>query len=448
MSTSAATKPSGIPWLGEVPAHWEAKRLKYLASTNDEALSETANPTQEIVYVEIGGVDAVEGIVAKEQLVLEDAPSRARRLVRHGDTIVSTVRTYLRAIAPIRDPEPNLIVSTGFAVIRPRELDPDYLGYALRSPYFVETIVSRSNGVSYPGINASEIGNIEVAYPPLPEQRAIAAFLDERTVRIDGLIARKQRLVQLLKEKRQALITRAVTRGLDANVKLKESGVPWLGEVPEHWGVKRFKHVVSVWGRIGFRGYTTEDLVDEGQGALALGASHIKDNGRVDVSDPVFLSWEKYYESPEIMIAKDDLIVVQRGYVGKVAHVHDNLGPATINPSLVLLKNAQANPRFLLYVLLGGYIQSKITTLLNATAVPMLSQEQIGNFDLLLPPRSEQDAIVDYVDRNTTRIDALITKVEQAVLRLQEYRTALISAAVTGKVRVLIGRSEDRKIRQ
>jgi type I restriction enzyme S subunit len=430
------SKPSGIPWLGEVPDHWKVKRLKYLASTNDDALSETADPTQEIVYVEIGGVDAVKGIVAKEQLILEDAPSRARRVVKEGDTIISTVRTYLRAIAPIRDPEPNLIVSTGFAVIRPRGLDLDYLGYALRAPYFVETIVSRSNGVSYPGINASEIGNIEVAYPPLPEQRAIAAFLDERTARIDGLVARKRRLVHLLKEKRQALITRAVTRGLDASVKLKPSGVPWLGDVPEGWEVKRFKHVVSIFGRIGFRGYTTDDLVDEGQGALALGASHIKENGRVDVSDPVFLTWAKYYESPEIMIAKDDLIVVQRGSVGKVAHINVDLGYATINPSLVLLKNAKANPRFLLYVLLGGYIQSKITTLLNATAVPMLSQEQVGNFDLLLPSRQEQDLIVEYLEKQTMQLDILLTKVEEAIDLLKEYRTALISAAVTGKMRV------------
>jgi type I restriction enzyme S subunit len=119
-----------------------------------------------------------------------------------------------------------------------------------------------------------------------------------------------------------------------------------------------------------------------------------------------------------------------------VAHVDRDLGPATINPSLVLLKGAKANPRFLLYVLLGGYVQSTITTLLNATAVPMLSQQQIGNFDLLLPPREEQDAIVDFIDRETTRIDALVTKVEAAVERLMEYRTALISAAVTGKVRV------------
>jgi type I restriction enzyme S subunit len=219
-------------------------------------------------------------------------------------------------------------------------------------------------------------------------------------------------------------------------VKLKDSGVPWLGEVPEGWEVKRFKHVVTVWGRIGFRGYTVDDLVDEGNGALALGASHITSDGGVDISEPVFLSWEKYYESPEIMIRKDDLIVVQRGSVGKVAHVDRDLGPATINPSLVLLKGAKANPRFLLYVLLGGYVQSTITTLLNATAVPMLSQQQIGNFDLLLPPREEQDAIVDFIDRETTRIDALVTKVEAAVERLMEYRTALISAAVTGKVRV------------
>ena len=112
-------KPSGVEWLGEVPEHWEVKRLKYTASINDEALPETTDPGFEMSYVDIRSVDLIRGIVTVEDMVFEDAPSRARRVVRDGDTIVSTVRTYLRAIAPIRNPASNTIVSTGFAVVRP-----------------------------------------------------------------------------------------------------------------------------------------------------------------------------------------------------------------------------------------------------------------------------------------------------------------------------------------
>lgn len=155
-------KPSGVEWLGYVPEHWSIKRLKYLTSINDETLAETTNPDLEIHYVDISSVDSTAGITRTEELLFDSAPSRARRIVRTGDTIVSTVRTYLRAIAPVVNPDPNLIVSTGFAVVRPRRMDHSYLAFALRSSFFIDKVVSMSVGVSYPAINASEIGLIEI----------------------------------------------------------------------------------------------------------------------------------------------------------------------------------------------------------------------------------------------------------------------------------------------
>jgi type I restriction enzyme S subunit len=216
-------KDSGIEWLGEIPEHWKVRRLKYTASINDEALPETTDPSYEFNYVDIGNVDPVKGIVAKEAYRFENAPSRARRIVRDGDTIVSTVRTYLRAIAPIREPEDHLIVSTGFAVVRPRRIDPDYLSYALRSPYFIETVVSRSTGVSYPAINAIDVGTIELLIPATNEQRAIAAFLDRETARIDVLIEKIRRSIDLLREYRTALITAAVTGKIDVRAEVPDA---------------------------------------------------------------------------------------------------------------------------------------------------------------------------------------------------------------------------------
>ncbi|MCB0810604.1 MAG: restriction endonuclease subunit S, partial [Flavobacteriales bacterium] len=228
-------KDSASHWFGEIPSHWDLKPLKYLASINDEKLADSTDRDEVIEYVDIGNVTLQQGICGSETLSFEKAPSRARRIVRDGDSIVSTVRTYLKAIAPIKQPPPNLIVSTGFAVIRPRALDPGYLSYHLQSSNFVEDVVSRSVGVSYPAINPTEIAEIELLQPLLEEQQAISAWLDERTARIDTLIAKKQRLIELLQEKRQAIISKAVTRGLDPHVKLKDSGIQWLGEVPEHW---------------------------------------------------------------------------------------------------------------------------------------------------------------------------------------------------------------------
>lgn len=209
-------KNSGVEWLGEIPAHWEVLRLKYTSSINDEALPETTDSDYELLYVDIGSVDASAGIQKKELMRFEDAPSRARRKVRHGDVIVSTVRTYLRAIAPINEPEDNLIVSTGFAVIRPRkQLKNGFAAYSLRAPCFVDAVVARSVGVSYPAVNAIDIGDLRVAAPPASEQRTIAAFLDRETGRIDDLSKQIEKSIDLLREYRTALISAAVTGKID-----------------------------------------------------------------------------------------------------------------------------------------------------------------------------------------------------------------------------------------
>ena len=163
----------------------------------------------------------------------------------------------------------------------------------------------------------------------------------------------------------------------------------------------------------------------------------MSDNGGIDLRQPIFISWPKYYESPEIVVEVGDLLVVQRGSTsGKVAIVSQDLGPATINPSVVLLKTPSANSTFLFYLLIGDYVQSSLKSYLSATAIPMLSQEQIGEIDTVIPPLPEQAAIAAYLDAETEKLDVLVGKVEQAVERLQEYSTALITAAVTGKIDV------------
>jgi type I restriction enzyme S subunit len=208
-------KPSHIRWIREFPAHWELKRLKYISKINKETLPETTNPDYELLYVDISSVDSTEGIKKKEPFIFESAPSRARRIVQDGDTIVSTVRTYLRAVAYIRQPEKNLIVSTGFVVIRPNRIDPQYLAYSLWSSYFIETVVSLSVGVSYPATNSTVVSCIELPLPPVDEQQAIVRFLDGIIELIDAQEAKIRQLIDRLVEYRQAIITSAVTGKID-----------------------------------------------------------------------------------------------------------------------------------------------------------------------------------------------------------------------------------------
>ena len=215
LEPSPRLKSSGVEWLGDVPEHWTATRLRFVASINDETLSDTEDPLRPISYVDIGSVDPVAGVVHSDDLVFEDAPSRARRLVQDGDTIVSTVRTYLRAIAPVRSPPSDMVVSTGFAVIRPLNMDPGFISWTLREYGFVEEVVACSTGVSYPAINPAKIGDLPIPLPPLVEQRAIATFLNCETERIDALCERAETAIERLKEHRTALITAAVTGKID-----------------------------------------------------------------------------------------------------------------------------------------------------------------------------------------------------------------------------------------
>lgn len=209
LNPNVRMKDSGIPWIGLIPEHWEVKRLQAVASCNDECLSENTSQKQEIEYVEIGNVDNVNGIRATEKMLFADAPSRARRITKKGDIIVSTVRTYLKAIAVIeRD---GLIVSTGFAVIRPNRINNKYIQFAMLSDCVINSIVANSYGVNYPAITANKLMKLSIPVPPPSEQQAIVDYIEAKLSKIDSCIADLQAEIDYLKEFKQRLISDVVT---------------------------------------------------------------------------------------------------------------------------------------------------------------------------------------------------------------------------------------------
>jgi type I restriction enzyme S subunit len=209
-------KPSGLGLLSEVPQHWEVKPIQWIASINDEVLPESTDGDYEIEYVDIGSVNLSSGIERSEIHKFKDAPSRARRIVKNGDVIVSTVRTYLKAIAFVKEPPENMIVSTGFAVIRSKSgLESNFAKFGLQSTNFIDEVISRSTGISYPAINASDLAKIKIPIPPIEEQIAICDYLDKQTLEIDSLISESKKIIVLLQERRSALISAAVTGQID-----------------------------------------------------------------------------------------------------------------------------------------------------------------------------------------------------------------------------------------
>lgn len=213
--------------------------------------------------------------------------------------------------------------------------------------------------------------------------------------------------------------------------KYKPSGVEWLGEIPEHWEVKRVKDFCDIKGRIGFRGYTKDDYVSAHEGALVIGATEMNENGFLKIANPQYISWNKYYESPEIMLKAGFLLVVQRGStVGKVAIVDNSIKIATINPSLVVLKNIQINNIFLLYFLSSLSTQSLIKSQTVSTAIPMISQDQIGKYEVLIPSKTEQTAIATSLDTKTAAIDRKIELLTAKTAKYKVLRRSLINETV------------------
>ena len=425
------SKASGVEWLGEIPAHWDVERLKYLATLNDEALRESTDPNFEMTYVDIGGVDAVAGITETEAVVFEKAPSRARRVVRDGDVIVSTVRTYLRAIAAIHAPESGLIVSTGFAVLRPRRLESSFASYALRAPHFVERVVANSIGVSYPAINASSLVCFPIPYPEVDEQCAIAAFLDRETAKIDALVARKERLIELLQEKRTALITRAVTRGLDPNVPRRDSGVEWLGEIPVHWEVKRVNQTTKI-----LRGKFTHRPRNDP--ALYDGPYPFIQTGEVSRAQKVITGYRQTLNARGLAVSKmfpaGTLVMTIAANIGDVAI----LDFAACFPDSIVgfVPRDGVHRDYLYYVFLA--MKPELLREAPVNTQGNLNVERIGSqgTQLPLPGVAEQCSITSFLERETASGDALMARVREAIDHLKEFRTAMISAAVTGKIDV------------
>ena len=210
LNPSVPMKDSGIAWIGKIPEGWEMDRLKYVATYNDEVLPENLDGNTEIKYIDIGSVSLENGIEHIEEFSFRDAPSRARRVTNSGDIIVSTVRTYLKAIAKIK--QNGLIVSTGFCVIRPiKSVCGSYIEYYCKSNAFTDNVSSNSYGISYPAINSSVLMGFYIPSPPLAEQQAIADYLDEKCAAIDKLIAVKQAKIDKLNDYKKSLIYEYVT---------------------------------------------------------------------------------------------------------------------------------------------------------------------------------------------------------------------------------------------
>ena len=390
--------------------------LKYCCRVNPAVLPETTDPDWEFDYIDIGSVSLSEGITHKERMRFATSPGRARKPVREGDIIVSTVRTYLKAIATIEASDIPQVVSTGFAVLRVNEgTNARFLYRVVQSDPFVEQVVSLSVGVSYPAINPSTLSNIKVPLPDLATQRRIADFLDRKTATIDELIKKKRRLVEVLGEKRSALITAAVTGRLDpASGRIRASA--------EEDGVRvQLRRVVSVGSR---KSPFSDDL------RPYVGLEHITSwTGEItDSNDARPESLVAHFEKGDVLFSK------LRPYLAKVAA--PGFRGVCSTEALVIKPGNRVRTRFLRYSLSAPDFINRVDAATYGVKMPRANWESIGKEAIWVPDLDTQGRIADFLDRKTATIDELIEKTDASVDLWKEYRAALITAAVTGQIDV------------
>ncbi|MCM8625127.1 restriction endonuclease subunit S [Accumulibacter sp.] len=422
-------KDSGVPWLGDVPEHWGTRPLKRWVRMNAEVLPETTAPDHQFRYLDIGSVGT--GVLTQkpQRLRFGTAPSRARRVVRNGDTIVSTVRTYLKAVYFVEGEADDLVCSTGFAVLSPdRDTLPKFLSYVAQSSSFTDRVTADSVGIAYPAIAETRLGSFHIAVPHLPEQAAIVRFLDHADRRIRRYIRAKQKLIKLLEEQKQAIIHSAVTRGLDPSVRLKPSGVEWLGDVPEHWEVRRVKSLSLVKRGASPRPIADPKYFDEAGEYAWVRIADVSASSRYLEKTTQRLS--SLGDSLSVRLEPGALFLSIAGSVGKpmISKIK-----CCIHDGFVYFPQFRGNAEFLCRIFSCGAPfgrLGKLGTQLN------LNTDTVGGICVGWPPPGEQAAIVAYLDEATASSERAIVSTGREIDLLGEYRTRLIADVVTGKLDV------------
>lgn len=423
-------KESGVEWLGVIPIHWEIRRLKYIAQFSNRVISVKSN---DLPYLALEHVEPWTGRVLQNDQ-LED-PETAVVPFSKGDVLFGKLRPYLAKVVLAQF---DGVCSSEFVVMRPgARCNNRYLFYCMINPSLIRFVTALTYGTKMPRVSPGHLGDLPIPLPPLAEQNVIAAFLDRETAKIDALVAKKERLIELLREKRSTLIVQAVTKGLNPTVPMKDSGVEWLGEVPAHWEVGRLRSTVAaklagVWG-------------EEPDGRNDVPCVRVVDFDRVTlrvtIDRPTLRSVDPQTLHARCLRAGDLLLEKSGGGeqqpVGAVV-LYDHEVMAVCSNFIDVLRPAEGfSPRYLSYLHASLYI-SKVNTrsIKQSIGIQNLDVQSYLNELVPLPPPSEQRAIAAFLDSETSKINTLIAKIGEGIERLKEYRTALVSAAVTGKIDV------------
>ncbi len=417
-------KPTGVKWLGEIPSHWEMLPGLAVFKENKEKNNDLSINT--VLSLSYGKIvvkkDIDEGLVPAEY--------NTYQIVRPGYIIIRctdlqndkvSLRTGL-----VKDE--GIITGAYLGLVTSKKYDSSYIHYFLHAWDITKEIYRHGNGLRQ-SLSWLDLRRLPILIPPLEEQSAIAAYLDTATAKIGAAIAQQQKMIALLNERKQIIINRAVTKGLNPNAKMKDSGVEWIGEVPEHWECRRIRFIGEADNGLT---YSPLDMVDEGNGVLVLRSSNIKD-GKLVYEDNVFVK----QVPKKLIVQKNDIIICSRNgsasLVGKCAIIEDEI-QASFGAFMMRFRSPH-NSKYIYYLLtsaISHYKQLFATSTINQLTLGIFSDIKMS----IVLDVEEQKAIAQKLDLICGKINASIEKCNSQISLLQERKQIIINEVVTGKVKV------------
>ncbi|MGA2641360.1 MAG: restriction endonuclease subunit S [Spirochaetia bacterium] len=422
-------KESGVEWIGEIPDHWKTAKIRRLTLVKRGA---SPRPIDDPKYFDDDGEYSWVRIsdVSASKKYLETTEQRLSLLGKSLSVALEPRAVFLSIAGSVGKPiiaKIKCCIHDGFVYFPQYRDNSEFLFYVL------------SSGAPFGGLgklgtqlnlNTDIVGDIPIPLPPLQEQERIVSFLDGETARIDELISKKQRQIELLEEKRTAIITRAVTKGLNPNAKMKDSGVAWIGEIPERWEMAELRRR---WNVIDCK-HQTAEYIDEGYPVIST--TEVK---------PGRLSLETKRRTTEVFYRSltdggrrphsGDIIYSRNASLGVASYVETE-EPFCMGQDVCLIKSEQENQLFLTYYLNSPVTQHQIQTDSIGSTFSRINVEQIRKLMICCPPATEQQALADFFDGETSRIEYLIGRIAESIKVLLEYRSSLITAAVSGQIDV------------
>lgn len=416
-------KDSGIEWIGEIPNHWNISRYRYFYFSNMGVTLLKEDVKEDGIYPVYS---------ATETDVLFGYVDEASVILNEGDIVIPARGNSIGHIKVVTSPSTST-QTTIYSKKISQNIETNFVKYFLQG---LREHLFQFDRTAIPQITVNQVKNNPLVIPPPEEQIAIAHYLDRKTAEIDELIADKKRLLELYEEEKNAIINQAVTKGINPDVPMKDSGIEWLGEIPEHWETVNFNHYVFL-----RHGYQFRNFDFTSTGIKVIKITQLKASGELEVNDVSYISEDRLDEFRDILIVEGDILMaLTGGTIGKIIRAPKIKEPLLQNYRVgnFFPKNELITKDFLFWVLSSDLILKQIFYDQRETGQPNIGKEDFGRMFFVLPSSTnEQDKIVEFIKSEINRIDAKKAKTKNLIELLTEYRIALISEVVTGKIKVI-----------